>query len=364
MTQPAMPPEAQVAARLRQVVARHFDPEGGSPYWIEKARRLGVDARAAIHTVEDLGLLGPMDSDALAARPIEDFIPRALLGRRAEFVVAETGGTLGRPRYAAYRDDEFEAAFVRPFVVAARRVKFPRDERWLFVGPSGPHVIGKAAVAYARAMGSSDPFGVDFDPRWAKKLPERSFAQERYLEHIVEQALRVLATQRIGVLFSTPRALESLGERVAEAERRRIRGIVFGGMPVAAALRERLGELYPEAVMLSGYGNTLFGMAPELAYTAQDGIDYFPHGTRLVIRLVEDGEAACLGRVVEYGRRGRVVVHRLDETQLVVNLVERDTAVRIPAPGASAAVDGFVLDGLRDPQPIVSATVRPALGLY
>jgi hypothetical protein len=66
---------------------------------------------------------------------------------------------------------------------------------------------------------------------------------------------------------------------------------------------------------------------------------------------------------VDYGERGQVVAHRLDETQLIVNMFERDTAIRI-APPSDAAADGFRLDGLRDPQPLVDQTIRPALGLY
>ena len=41
-------------------------------------------------------------------------------------------------------------------------------------------------------------FTVDFDASWAKKLPERSFARRRYLDHVVEQALAVVGGGRLG----------------------------------------------------------------------------------------------------------------------------------------------------------------------
>jgi hypothetical protein len=85
-----------------------------------------------------------------------------------------------------------------------------------------------------------------------------------------------------------------------------------------------------------------------------------------VIRVIEqDGgdDKVRLGRPVGYGERGQVVAHRLDETQFIANMFERDTAVRIP-PRRDAVADGFVLDGIRDPQPIRSETVKPAMGLY
>lgn len=351
--------------RLRRMIALHFDPESGSPYWLELAGRLGFDPREDIRSAEDLARLGPMDQQALAGRPVEDFIPRSLLCRRREFIFAETGGTLGDPKFAVHRDDEFAAAFVEPFVVAAGRAGFPRGANWLFVGPTGPHIIGRAAVACATELDSPAPFNVDFDPRWAKKLPEGSFARGRYIEHIRQQALRVLNTQHVGVIFSTPPVLEGLGERLAQDKRLAVRGIHFGGMAVTAQLREKLGGMFPNAVMLSGYGNTLLGMSPELSFAAAEGISYYPHGERLMLMVVPvDGDdAERIAGIVAYGECGQVMAHRLDETQLIVNLLERDSAVRV-APPEDAKADGFIHDGIRDPQPIVSETFKPALGLY
>ncbi len=275
-------------------------------------------------------------------------------------------GTLGRPKFAVHRRDGFEAAFVAPFAAAAARANFPRGLNWLFIGPSGPHVIGQAARGSAAALGSPDPFAVDLDPRWAKKLVPGSFAWNRYLRHVEDQALAVLDAQSVGVIFSTPVVLAGLGPRMTEHKRRAIRGLHLGGLAVSPADREGFARWFPQAVVLSGYGNTLFGMMPELGYSPDTGIDYFPHGTRLMVRVIETGEGQAgerLGRLAAYGQRGQVVVHRFDETQLIVNMVERDTAVRIPPP-AGAAEDGFVLDGLRDPQPIVTDKVKPATGLY
>ncbi len=358
--------DVSLNARLKNVLALHFHPQEGSPYWLEQAARLGFDPRDEIDCVAVLGRLGPMDGAALAQRPVEDFIPRSLLNRRKEFLMAETGGTLGRPKFAVHRADEFASAFVAPFVAAARRVHFPLGLNWLFVGPTGPHIIGKAARACATALQSPDPFNVDFDPRWARKLADQSFARDRYLKHIEAQALNVLNVQEIGVIFSTSPVLASIGAQIPPARRQKVRGIHFGGMAVSDELRARLGELFPQAIMLSGYGNTLFGVAPELHFQPAQGIDYFPHGHRLIYQIVRPNAWADRQRIpetVDYGERGQVVAHRLDETQLIVNMYERDTAIRI-APPPEAAADGFCLDGLRDPQPLVDSVIKPALGLY
>ena len=356
---------AKQISRLERIIKIHFDVDRGAPYWLEKQNELGIDATERIRSIEDLSILGPMDESALSRRPIEDFVPRLFL-ENSDYVLAETAGTTSSPKFAIHREDEFEAAFITPFVKAAERVDFPKRCHWLFVGPTGPHIIGRAARRCARALGAADVFTVDFDPRWAKKLPAGSFAAMRYLQHIEAQALHVLGVQNIGVLFATPAVLSSLAEKVDETKRAAIRGIHLGGMSASAEFMDRMTELFRNAVVLSGYGNTLFGMMPQLHYERQTGFDYFAYGDRLVVRLVpmhqDDGEPDITARV-EYGRRGRVMVHRLDEMQFLANVLERDTAIRI-RPAHEAIADGFAQDGLRDPQPIVSDAIKPAIGLY
>jgi thienamycin biosynthesis protein ThnN len=321
--------------------------------------------RNEIRTIEDLPRLGAMDEKALANLPIENFIPRRFRDCR-NYLLAETAGTLGRPKTAVHRQDEFQQAFVEPFVKAAARCRFPMGGHWLFIGPTGPHIIGQAAAACARAMNSGDIFRVDFDPRWAKTLVSGSFAAQRYLRHIQKQAMDILEVQQIEVIFATPAVLGNLAGQLSLTQRENIRGIHLGGMAAGREFVHNLSGAFPRAVVLSGFGNTLFGMMPQLRYDLQTGFDYFPYGNRMIVQVVReqnDSSEVNLAQVVEYGQRGRIVMHRLDEFQLILNLVERDTAIRVAAP-ADAHEEGFTLDGIRDPRPIVNEIVKPSLGLY
>jgi hypothetical protein len=351
--------------RLEHVVAIHFDAKWGTPYWLEQQDQLGIDAIKDVRSIEDLAVLGPMDEDALAQRPVEDFVPRRFSDCR-DYLLVETGGTLGPSKFAVHRRDEFETAFITPFVKAAERVNFPKDGHWLFVGPTGPHVIGRAARGCAAAFGAADVFTVDFDPRWAKKLPGGSFAAKRYLSHIEAQALHVLEAQAITVIFTTPAVLIGLAKQLGEAKREAIRGIHLGGMSASAEFMDETSVLFPQAVVLSGYGNTLLGMMPQLHYASETGFDYYAYGDRLAAQLIplpESDETPNVAARVDYRQRGQVMVHRLDEMQFLANLIERDSAIRIkPDPGARA--DGFLQDGLRDPQAIVNEVLKPAVGLY
>jgi hypothetical protein len=353
--------------QLRQVFALQFHPTLGSRYWLARQERLGWAVCDRVRRMEDLWQLGPMPLDDLRDFPVRDFIPQAFHGCLDRFILGETAGTSGEPRATAYRDDEFQDAFVAPFLEAARAARFPEGEPWLWVGPSGPHVIGKAVRELARQTGSMDPFTVDFDPRWAKRLVPGSLALQRYLDHVTAQALDVLEREEVGVLFSTPPALAALSRQMSDSQREAVHGVHYGGLSITAAELNQFRELFPNAVHLSGYGNTLFGVVMEVADGPRLSLDYFPRGDRVrfeIVRRQEDNESSeWPPRPCEPGQTGRVLFHRLDESCLLVGVLERDEAESIP-PSAAALALGWHADGLRDPRPPARTAGGLRLGLY
>ncbi len=343
-----------VNEHLRHILHLHFDATCGAPYWLERKPFLDFDPVQDIRSPEDLLRFPPFPRGGLESRPVEDFIPRKFHDRLADFLVSETGGTTGAPARTAFREDEFHAAFVEPFVRASEIVGFPRGLHWLFIGPSGPHIIGKAARACATATGSMDPFTVDFDPRWARKLATGSFAQKRYLSHVAEQAMAILHSQSIGILFATPPVLRVLGEQLSPSIREAIRGIHLGGMAADTVFWERLtGAWFPNASVLSGFGNSLAGMCPQLAHSPGKPPEYFPHGVRLLFHIENPDETS----------RGTVCFHRLDESAFLPNVVERDEAALAFVP-ESAKEHGFLMPGLIDPRPPRTAPESQSQGLY
>lgn len=368
--QPVTEPSGGLAStresRLRQLLDLHFHPEHGSSYWLERQDRLGWNVRDRVRTEADLWLLGPTPVEALRCLPVRDFIPRAFHHCLSRFVVGETAGTSGEPAATAYRDDEFQAAFVTPFVEAAQATGFPRGEPWLWIGPSGPHIIGKAVRAVAQAMDSPDPFSVDFDPRWAKRLAEGSLGRQRYLEHVIEQALDVLAREPVGVLFTTPPVLTALVERMTDQQREAIRGVHYGGLAITAQQLNQFRAVFPGAVHLSGYGNTLFGVVMEAADEQRQALDYFPGGERVRFHIVASPEQAEMPWPpcpCPRGQTGRIVFDRLDESCLLIGVVERDQAERIAPSPASLAL-GWTSDGIRNPGPPAPLVAKLQFGLY
>ncbi|MGR3176546.1 MAG: hypothetical protein ACUZ8E_00635 [Candidatus Anammoxibacter sp.] len=354
---------------LRHVVDIHFNPDSGSEYWLNKELELGIDAKKEITSISKLMILGPMVENDLRNFPLEYFIPKKYLKRKSDFILGETSGTTGKPKVTAYLMEEFLAIFVDYFEYIAKERGFPTGGNWLWVGPSGPHIIGKAVGFVARSMGSMDPFSVDFDPRWAKKLNTGSFAAKRYLKHVIDQAFDILQTQAIDVIFTTPVVLKELALRMDESAKMRIKGIHYGGISIDKEdFRKFKEEDFPNAVHISGYGNTLFGLCLEVDTSKEFNLDYYPPGPRMILQVVstENGlkpTSDRLTKLVEYGEKGQVLFHRLDESFFIPNMFERDRAIRI-APTDSVKSLGINMDGVRNPSLLNGAAKSVKVGLY
>jgi hypothetical protein len=354
--------------RLRDLLNLHFHPEWGSIYWLKRQELLGWNVYDRVRTFDDLWQFGPMPLTDLRRFPVRAFVPRALHAQWLRFVVGETAGTSGQPCATVYRDDEFQSAFVTPFLRVAAATGFPAGEPWLWVGPSGPHIIGKVVRELARQTGSMDPFSVDFDPRWAKRLAEGSTARQRYLDHVTNQALDVMRREEVGVLFITPPALAALAVRLSDSQREAIHGIHYGGMSLIPEMVNDFRAAFPRAVHLAGYGNTLFGVVMEVADGHRLAMDYYPLDDRVMFYVVDgphedETPESWPPRLCEHGQSGRVLFHRLEESCLLIGVLERDQAEWV-APSPDALALGGLWNGLRNPQAPSTMVGRLQMGLY
>ncbi|MFQ6759322.1 MAG: hypothetical protein D9V46_01280 [Deltaproteobacteria bacterium] len=344
---------------IEEIIAIHFDPRTGSAFWLEQEKKLGLEARKEITGCESFHLFGPMDTEALRTRPLLDFIPNRFHNELPSMILAESGGTTGTPIRRVYRPDEFSAAFVDSWKRAATARDFPRGCNWLFVGPSGPHIIGQSARAMARSLGSLEPFAVDCDVRWIKRQATGSLGFTLYLDHVLDQAMNVIRTQNIEVLLITPPLLLALADRMNDAQRERIRGIHLAGMALTVADSETIRhQLFPQAVVLPGYGNSLVGVLFEHALPLpNESSTYMVDDPALWLQLIafqEDSKpgAPDLAATLKPGQRGRVVAHRLDPSFLLLNMVERDTACYAAPTGEG---DQCVVTAVEPIRPLISS---------
>ncbi len=309
----------------------HFNKDTGTPYWLDVLKKKGLN-RSDFQKIADFAQLGAMDVEQLRKRPLRDFIPVSLLPRLQEMILSETGGTTGDPCRRVFLPEEFKSAFVDPWREAAARFNFPRKGNWLFIGPSGPHIIAQAARAFARECDCLEPFSVDCDVRWIKQQQTGSMGHLLYLDHLFDQAMNIIRQQDITVLFTTPPLLLGLAGIMSSTQREQIKGIHTGGMAQDAETSRQLGELFPQAVIIPGYGNSLFGVTFEKEQKPGLSSRFFVFDSALSLHIIplpkEGNEKPRLAEAVTAGQRGRVMFHRFDKSFLLINMLERDTALR------------------------------------
>ncbi len=353
-----------VNARLISLLDLHLHQEHGSLYWLQREEQLGINIKDVVRTIKDLPKLGLTNLSDLATQSVWDFLPRAFRKKRQHCIVGESGGTTGRPTATVFTEADFHAAFIAPFLSVAELTDFPIATEWLWVGPSGPHIIGKVVRELTKHLGSPDPWSVDFDPRWVKKTPPDSFAAKRYLAHVIDQVMFLLDRESPEVLFTTPPVLTALAEKLSDERRAMFKGIHYGGMTISAEEINRFKTLYPNAVHLSGYGNSMCGVALEIEDKQRTTIDYYPHSNRLIYDVVQlEDTDQTEWQSVEVEQQGRVMFHRLDESTFLPNVLERDVATLIE-PANITVKPNWTLNGLRDPGPPLDQNQKLKIGLY
>lgn len=333
---------ADPARELREVLAWHFDPATGSPFWLEVAPTLDFDPRTDITTVADLRRF-PDISERLRTVPVETLIPRGSDPRG--FEIFDSGGTTGSPKRIVDATSRIANADWCADVLGAQG--FPEGANWLHVGPCGPHAVGRSVHRMASRLGGLF-FTVDMDPRWVKKVlaqGRRELADE-YVEHVIDQVETIVDTQNIGILFITPPVLEAVVARPALHDKlsKSLDGILWAGTAASPeTLRLTEETLFPKTVVRGIYGNTLMGIAPQRPKQPDDEYPcvFRPYNPSSVIEIVDDA-----GELVGHGERGRVRMHLLFKDMFLPNILERDSAVRI-RPG-----DGDVVDGLAHVLPV------------
>jgi hypothetical protein len=346
---------------VREIVRWHFDPATGCPFWLDFARRLDFDPRKAIGGYGDLKRLGHFEDEWLRGGPIRRWVPKAYADRAIS--VFETGGSTGLPKSRINIQD-----FRIDYEELSRQLPeegFPKGADWLMLGPSGPRRLRLAIEHLAQHRGGIC-FLVDLDPRWVNQLIREGRPQEleAYKRHVIEQALKLLrAHESIRCVFTTPKLLEALSERVS-LPRLGIRGLLCGGTEMGPQFhRFAREELIPGITFYPLYGNTLMGLASpgnlETPTAESDpdcwAIDYYPPQPRAVLELVDPEDT---GTPVGYGETGRVMLTTLTREFFMPRFLERDEAERV-APTAR-----FPWDGVRNVRLLKSLESSVVVGVY
>ncbi|MFJ5233208.1 phenazine biosynthesis protein [Kitasatospora sp. NPDC088391] len=328
------------AQHLQETLRWHFGPETGSPFWLRRRDSLGFDPLRDITSFADLRRF-PDVSDELRTVPVDLLVPAG--SAEHPFEVYESGGTLGAPKRVVEHLSRTEGVDWVETVLPS----FGGGGHWLHVGPTGPHIVGRSVRRLAH-LRRSKFFTVDFDPRWVKLLirTDRRALADEYVQHVLDQVELIAETQDVRVLFITPPVLEALcgREKLYDLLADRVTGIIWSGTSISGtALRLLQTEFFPKAEVRGIYGNSLMGIAPQRPSEPGDthACVFRTFQPRSVVEVVDPDTGVRVGP----GERGRVLVHLLTKDLFLPNVLERDTAVRVPAGPADAG------DDLADVQP-------------
>jgi phenylacetate-coenzyme A ligase PaaK-like adenylate-forming protein len=361
MTDKAQAARARLDAHVRETVAWHFDPDKGTPFWLEKARTLGFDPRKEIQNLNDLAKFGLFEDEWLRGGPVRRWIPKALHNKPT--FVFETGGTTGIPKSRVVVDD-FRIDY-EMFSDTLPEKYFPKGTNWLMLGPSGPRRL-RLAVEHLCQYRGGICFCVDLDPRWVIKLIKKGWLEhlKAYQEHVIDQAMTVLsANHEIKCMFTTPKLLDALANRLEQEgssiAKTGITGIFCGGTEMTAqwirfAIEELLG---PGIYIAPTYGNTLMGLAAAEMPTAADNykITYYAPEPRAVAQVVDFDNP---DKLVEYGQTGRVMLTTLTRELFIPRFLERDEGEREP-PSAK-----YPWDGVSGVRPFRGFAATTTVGVY
>ncbi|MEE8469376.1 MAG: hypothetical protein V3T22_13030 [Planctomycetota bacterium] len=353
-TDPAVASE-QLDAHVREIVGWHFSPETGTPYWLEWAEQVGWDPRQTIQCFDDMLRFPHFDGELLRTEPHERWVPREYRGR--PFTIFETGGTTGLPKqrigWEDYKTDYSE------FSDTLDDAAFPRGQYWLMIGPTGPRRLRLSIEHLANHRGSSCYF-VDLDPRWVKKLIRGGQGDQAkaYMEHVVDQAEAIMRARKVSALFTTPKLLEALSERLSIPDAG-IRGVFCGGTTMDPQTVRFLVEevLEGRVAFVPTYGNTLMGLAAHKPLTVEDhfSITYYAPQPRAVLRVVDPEQTE---QVVEYDEWGRVELTTLTREFFMPRFLERDEALR------RRPCEQYVWDGVGEVRPFGANEQKIVEGVY
>ncbi|MFT4548350.1 MAG: hypothetical protein ACI9MB_002302, partial [Verrucomicrobiales bacterium] len=244
---------------LRETLAWHFSPDTGCPFWLDWMAGAGWDPREEVKSIDDIYKFDHFQDEWLRDEQNERFVPKGFAGK--PYNIFETGGTTGLPKQRIGWDDykhDYEM-----FSHTLSEEHFPRGGNWIMVGPTGPRRLRLAVEHLANFRGGSCYF-VDLDPRWVKKLIMRNQIDEveRYQKHVVDQAVEIIKHRNIQSMFTTPKILESIGERIS-IPGNGIKGIFCGGTTMTPQSVKFWCEevLEGKSRLVPTYGNTLMGLA-------------------------------------------------------------------------------------------------------
>src|ERR1051326_5301232 len=222
--------------------------------------------------------------------------------------------------------------------------------------------LRRAAARAYRSRASISTTSVSITKRSAIPCPKSSFRAARIGCHLVQPGRvvcvwRSIISHNIGCLFTAPKLLEALCEKIS-LKKAGITGVFCGGTEMTPQFhRFAVEELLEGAYFAPTYGNTLMGLAVHKPRVPEDNyaIIYYPPRPRALVEVVDPDDPE---RVVNYGETGRVRLTTLTKEFFMPRFLERDEAEREPP------CEQYPWDGVRNVRPFSKLQASVVEGVY
>lgn len=320
---------------LKKILGIHFAPEKGAKYWLEKAKEKNVDVLKDIKNFQQFKDLFGFKTreemidyeEDLRVRQLEDYIPVSVKENHKWIWASETGGTTGIAKRGTWGSKywkdimNFSDEFLDLHGV-------PRNENWLFIGPTGPHTTGRLMINIAENRGGMI-YCIDMDPRIVRTYlaEDDEKSVQRYIDHLWEQVIPIIKYQNIGVMFCTASLLELLPKYVDLSLLDNVKAVTHAGLAMSRDTYKFLKEdVFPGKPVVGIYGTSVSGISFQKPYEKEDDyrIIYIPSQPHVVLEVINED-----GTLVDYDQQGDVRCFRFTEDSLIPGFIERDKGIRI-----------------------------------
>lgn len=339
--------------RVKEIIAWHFSPDTGTPFWLEWAAKADFDPLKDVTCAADLMRFPHFNDDWLRDEQPERWVPKAYEGK--PFNIFETGGTTGMPKQRINWED-YETDYAAYAEILDDNA-FPPGGFWLMMGPTGPRRL-RLSIEYLAHQRGCNCYFIDMDARWVKKLIEKKeFDQAKaYMAHVIDQTETILKHRKVNAIFTTPKLLDELEKRNL-LDHKHLRAIFCAGTSMKPQwVRETHEEVLGDIAFVPIYGNTLMGLGVGQVLD-NFSIRYSPPQPNAFIRVVDPENTTDL---VEYGEIGRVELTTLTQELFMPRFLERDLVTRCKA------IQQYPWDGVADVMPYVDpdSEEEPTEGVY
>lgn len=350
---------------LNGVLERFTNPTYGASYWQEKIEETTIKKIDSFDKFKKYFAFKNREvqleyESHLRKLPIEKFIPLSTQRKAKWLWASETGGTTGIAKRGTWSSNywkqimEFSDEFLDLHGV-------PKNENWLFIGPTGPHTTGRLLVSMAERRGGKI-FCIDMDPRIVRIFikEKKEDMLDRYIQHIWEQVIPIIKYQCIGIIFCTASLLELMPQYVDLGMLKSIKAVLHAGLAMSKDTHRHLREaIFPDKPVVGIYGTSVSGISFQKPYEEEDDyrIIYIPCQPYIILECINSD-----GEIVNYKEEGNVRCFRFTDDQLIPGFIERDMGTRVKPYGKYA--DIYNWDWLGDPHSPESLSGQKIEGVY